>query len=103
MDMPCCLALKGGFHGWGRELVPFCSSSRFLHAVAGAGHPPGGIADVADDGGRFSLAQKGRGQQPSYVKSNPLKQFQKLVELTQHWLGLCASAASSKKMLVQKF
>ena len=43
--------------------------SRFLHAVAGAGHPLGGIADVADDEGRFSLAQKGQGQQPSYIKA----------------------------------
>ena len=23
MDMPCCLALEGVFHGWGRDLVPF--------------------------------------------------------------------------------
>ena len=23
MDMPCCLALEGFFHGWSRELGPF--------------------------------------------------------------------------------
>ena len=23
MDLPCCLALEGFFHGWGRELGPF--------------------------------------------------------------------------------
>ena len=23
MDMPCCLALEGVFHGWGRDLGPF--------------------------------------------------------------------------------
>jgi hypothetical protein len=70
MDMPCCLALEGFFHGWGRELGPFFFfSSRFLHAVADAGHPLGGLADVADCGGRFSLAQKGQGQLPSYIKA----------------------------------
>jgi hypothetical protein len=23
MDMPCCLALEGFFHGWGRDFGPF--------------------------------------------------------------------------------
>ena len=69
MDMPCCIALEGVFYGWGCELVPFfVFFFRLLHAVAGAGHPLGGIADIADDDQRFSLAQKGQGQQPSYVK-----------------------------------
>ena len=68
MDMPCCLALEGIFHRWGCELV-LLLFSRFLHAVAGAGHPLGGFPDVADDGGRFSLARKGQGQQPSYIKT----------------------------------
>ena len=53
MDMPCCLALQGIFHGWGRDLVPFLFFSRFLHAVAVAGHPLGALVDVADDEGRF--------------------------------------------------
>ena len=70
MDLPCCLALEGFFHGRGRELGPFfISPPRFLHAVAGAGHPLRGLADVAGDGGRFTLAQKGQGQQPSYIKA----------------------------------
>ena len=43
MDMPCCLALQGVFHGWGRKLVPFIYL-RFLHAVAGAVHPLGVLA-----------------------------------------------------------
>ena len=47
----------------------FLLSSRFLHSVADAGHPLGGISDVADGGGRFNLAQKGQGQQPSYIKT----------------------------------
>ena len=67
MNMPCCLALEGLFHGRGREFGPF-PPSRFLHAVASAGHPLGGLADAAGYGGRFSLAQKGQGQQPSYMK-----------------------------------
>ena len=37
--------------------------------MACAGHPLGGLADVADDGGWFSLAQKCQGQQPSYIKT----------------------------------
>ena len=70
MDMPCCLALEGIFHGRGRDLVPFFYfPPRFLHAVADAGHPLGGLADVADGGGRFSLAQKGQRQLPSYIKA----------------------------------
>ena len=70
MGLPCCLALEGFFHGWGRELGSFLFfSSRFLHAVADAGHLPRGPADVADGGGRFSLAQKGQGQLPSYIKA----------------------------------
>ena len=43
--------------------------SRFLHAVAGSGHPLGGLADVADGSGWFSLAHKGQGQQPGYIKA----------------------------------
>ena len=69
MDIPFCLALQGVFHGRGRELVPFLYFSRFIHAAAGAGHPLGDLADVADDEGRFSLAQKGQGKQPSYIKT----------------------------------
>ena len=73
MDMPCCLALEGFFHGWGRDLVLFFyffqGSSMAVHAVAGSGHPLGGLADVADDCGWFSLAKKCRGQQPSYTKT----------------------------------
>ena len=48
------VALQGVFHGWGCDLVPFFIFSRFIHAVAGAGHPPGALVDVADDEGRFS-------------------------------------------------
>ena len=47
----------------------FISPPRLLYAVAGAGHPLGGPADVAGGGGRFSLAQKGQGQQPGYIKT----------------------------------
>ena len=43
--------------------------SRFLHALAGSGHPFGGLADVADGNGWFSLAHKGKGQHPSYIKT----------------------------------
>ena len=68
MDMPCCLALEGIFNGWGRELVPFFFL-RFLHVVAGAGHALGGLAGVADDERRFSLAHRGQGHQPSYIKT----------------------------------
>ena len=47
MDMPCCLALEGVFHGWGRDLGPFFNYfSRFLHAVAGAVHPLGDPASA---------------------------------------------------------
>ena len=48
MDMPCCLALEGVFHGWGRDLGPFfyLFSFRFLHAVAGAAHPLGDPASA---------------------------------------------------------
>ena len=68
MDMPCCLALEGDFHGWGRELC-FLFFSRFLHAVAGAGHPLGGLADVADDSWWFSFGRKVQGQHLSYIKT----------------------------------
>ena len=71
MDMPCCLALEEVFHGWGHKLCFSRVFSRFLHHddVAGAGHPLGGLADVADDGGRFSFAQECQGQQPSYINT----------------------------------
>jgi hypothetical protein len=47
----------------------FLFFSRFLHALAGSGHPLGGLADVADGNGWFSLAHKGKGQHPSYIKT----------------------------------
>ena len=37
--------------------------------MAGSGHPLGGLADVADGNGWFSLAHKGKGQHPSYIKT----------------------------------
>ena len=71
MDMPCCLALEGFFHGWSRELGPFFYFFyRLLHAVAGSGHPLGGLADVADDSWWFSFGRKGQGQHLSYLKPN---------------------------------
>ena len=42
---------------------------RFLHALAGPGHPLRRLADVGDDSGRFSLVHKGQGQHPSYLKT----------------------------------
>ena len=47
----------------------FIFFSRFLHALAGSGHPLGGLADVTDGNGWFSLAHKGKGQHPSYIKT----------------------------------
>ena len=37
--------------------------------MAGSGHPLGGLADVAGSNGRFSLARKGKGKRPSYIKT----------------------------------
>ena len=53
-------------------VVIWCPSlffSRFLHALAGPGHPLRRLADVGDDSGWFSLVHKGQGQQPSYLKT----------------------------------
>ena len=68
-DLPFNLGGWNGDSAPCRELVPLSSSSRFLHAVAGAGHVLGDIPDVADDEGRFGLVQKGQGQRPSYIKA----------------------------------
>ena len=67
MHMPCRLALEGVFHAWGRDLVrmPFFFLLKIFHAVAGAHHPLGALADASDDGGRFSYAQKGQRHHPS--------------------------------------
>ena len=53
-----------GFVNWGPFVI-----SRFLHAVAGAGHPLSGIADVADDGGASVWLKRAGGS--TLVISNP--------------------------------
>ena len=58
MDMPCCLALEGIFHGRCRDLVPIFFVFKIPpcrgRLVAGAGHELGALVDASDDDGRFN-------------------------------------------------
>ena len=46
--------------------------------MAGSGHPLGGLADIADGNGRFSLSHKGQGKHPSYIKTQYMPNLSQL-------------------------
>jgi hypothetical protein len=67
MDMPCCLALEGVFHGWGRDLGPFFNYFFQISPCRGRRSPSvGGSGERGSPGGGA-----GRSRFPRPTKLGP--------------------------------